>query len=282
MLRAQGRLAPLRVGQLLLHFPRADWEEQAAAFAAALADATLQPGLTRVRLINADARQEDVMDALVDAMLARRLPGLTLRTCTPPAGAPLARLLAGGTLRQLAVSGRALQAVPTFPDGPEHAAVLADALRGAHALTSLELYGVGLFEDVEAGTLLLGALMAHPSLQTLVVSGEVTRHQEALGAALAAIVAANAPALRQVSFDRNALGDFGLAPILDALARNRHLRVLDIRRNAMSEELARAALLPAVRACASLRVLCCRNYFDDEPAATEAELLVRRRAERNT
>ena len=99
----------------------------------------------------------------------------------------------------------------------------------------------------------------------------------AFGAALAALIAADAPALHVlVCSDNHAFGDVGLAPIVEALARNRHLRELHCGHSCMSETFARERLLPAVRANRSLRMLTCADRTSG-PAAVEAEELVRRR-----
>ena len=51
------------------------------------------------------------------------------------------------------------------------------------------------------------------------------------------------------------LSDDGLAPIVDALPRNRHLYKLDITCNLLTPEFERERLLPAVRANTGLREL---------------------------
>jgi hypothetical protein len=71
--------------------------ERFGPFAAALADATLQPALSRLCVQQADTAQPALMGALVDAAVARRLRELTLQSCTAPAAAPLARLLTEGS-----------------------------------------------------------------------------------------------------------------------------------------------------------------------------------------
>jgi hypothetical protein len=65
-------------------------------------------------------------------------------------------------------------------------------------------------------------------------------------AALAALVAADTPALHTLRECR--LGDAGLGPLVDALAHNTHLRVLQYGRNELSEAFMRDRLLPAVHA----------------------------------
>jgi hypothetical protein len=101
----------------------------------------------------------------------------------------------------------------------------------------------------------------------------------AFGAALAALIAADAPALQALVCFQNCLGYYGLAPIVEALALNRHLRELDLRANYMREEFARERLLPAVHANTALRKFACVHREAEPPAAAEAEELVRRRGQ---
>jgi hypothetical protein len=103
-----------------------------------------------------------------------------------------------------------------------------------------------------------------------------------LGALLAALVAADAPALQELKCFDNALGDVGLAPLLAALPLSRHLRGLDISSNNMSEAFARERLLPAVRANTSLRSFACYNgrlSTHQFSAVAEARELLERRSQ---
>jgi hypothetical protein len=85
-----------------------------------------------------------------------------------------------------------------------------------------------------------------------------------------------------------------LAPIVDALPRNRHLKALDLRKTGMSKNFARNRLLPAVRANTGLRNLTLFSSREEEddsseedeeeeragPAALEAVALVSSRQQR--
>jgi hypothetical protein len=251
-------------------------------FAVAVADAALQPALLRVGVRRADTRQPVVMDALVDAALARRLRELSLKSCTPPAAAPLARLLAEGSLTALGIDGASEERYGPLFDAAG-AALVADALRENTTLTKLVLDHAGLCHDVGVAGTLLGALVGHPSLRELGTTGEDTtlgpHNASTVGAALAALIAADAPALQVLDCSMNStFRDAGLAPIVAALPLNRHLHKLDFHSNGMSEAFAREQLLPAVRANTSLRVLRCANYYHERGAA-EAEALVRRRGQ---
>ena len=248
--------------------------ERFGPFADALADATLQPALVKLSVYSADTAQPPLMGALVDAALARRLRELTLEQCAPPAAGPLARLLADGSLAVFKVlpPGDA----PMFDAAG--AALVADALRVNSTLTELVLCAADLCLDMRVAELLLGALVGHRSLRLFRFTEDyaVGENLGAFGAALAALIAANAPALHVLVCLCNSLDDAGLAPIVEALALNNHLRELDVRWNSMSDEFARERLLPAVRANTSLRLLLCADNHTG-PAAAEAEELVRRR-----
>jgi hypothetical protein len=102
-------------------------------------------------------------------------------------------------------------------------------------------------------------------------------HRAAAGAALGALVAANAPALQELDAAYSWLADEGLGPLVDALPGNTHLRKLLLSEEAhgMSEAFARDRLLPAVRANASLRYLATGVDWE---GAVEAEALVLQRA----
>jgi hypothetical protein len=98
----------------------------------------------------------------------------------------------------------------------------------------------------------------------------------AAGAAFGALVAANAPALTDLSVACN-LRDDHLRPLLNALRTNTHLRALDVAASDISAAFVRDVLLPAVRANTSLR--CLAAAYDDDTedvgaSAREAEALV--------
>ena len=161
------------------------------------------------------------------------------------------------------------------------AALLSAALRANRTLQDLLLLYCELWSDTQAATELLSALTGHASISFLhlaLQSAPVSA--EAIGTALGALVAANAPALTDLSVADCSLGDVGTGPLVDALAQNTHLRVLDIWDNDISAEFAAERLLPAVRANTSLCELDLR-YGDesDEPEAVlEARELVRAQA----
>jgi hypothetical protein len=220
------------------------------------------------------------MGALVDAMLARRLHELTFDLCTPPAAAPLARLLAEGSLAVLDFGDWHWSArMPLFDAAG--AALVADALRVNTTLTKLKLDRAYLCRDINGAGTFLGALVGHSSLRELRIFEENTNAEEcnAFGAALGALVAADTPALQVLECFRCSLGDAGLAPIFMALPLNHHLRELYVDENRMSKAFAHELLLPAVRANTTLRELKCANRGSETPAAEFAEKVVRRRGQ---
>jgi hypothetical protein len=190
------------------------------------------------------------LDAIVDAALAARLVGVHLAHVTFAGAAPLralTRLVAGGVAR-LTVSRSELPGDALAED----VAAFADALRASTRLTGLNLRTFFAHNEGAAGAV-LGALEGHASLRKLDASAR--RPCASFGGALARLVAADAPALRSLTASHCRLGDAGLAPLCEALKGNTHLRELRVSGNHCSAAFVRDALLPAVRANASLRVL---------------------------
>jgi hypothetical protein len=209
------------------------------------------------------------LDALVDAALARRLHTVELDTSGVRGTAPaLARLLGSDALTTLKCSNTVFMTAPS-------AATVAAALRANSTLTSLTLCASGAFcLDAAAGADIVGAVTGHARLQTLSFDEEPVSAagRAAVGAALGALVAADAPALTTLDlWSCRHLGDDGLRPLFNSLPRNTHLRELYCSRNDFSQAFARDVLLPAVRANTSLRKLVIDTAFD---GAAEAKAIV--------
>jgi hypothetical protein len=279
LMRSEPPFAPLRLHKLSVSFFGI---EEVAPFAALLADATLQPTLSKLVVVGAHTQLPEVLDALVGPVIVRRLRCVSFQQCSPPAAVPLARLLRGGALTFL-------EWIHTFDNMPlldaAGAALVGDALRNNATLESLYLFDSGLLRDVHAAVAFLGGLVGHRSLYTLHVAQEHTVEIEdpaAIGTALAAIVAADAPALNSLDLNALGLGDAGLAPFVDAIPQNHHLEYLDLSLNGMSEAFARERLLPPVLANMTLRGLSCQEEGTLDPAgchpaAVEAIAHVERR-----
>jgi hypothetical protein len=180
--------------------------------------------------------------------------------------------------------------------------VLSAALRATSTLTRLSLmgmspiYGPTFDADNRAAVMVLGALTGHPSLRELKLGTDWQTHEAgyaAAGAALGALVAANAPALRTLWLPYCSLEDEGAGALVDALPHNTHLRTLLLTGNNLTPEFGHGRLLPAVRANSSLQhLIACNNeeQYDDsddfeiewrrmkERYALEAEALVAARA----
>jgi hypothetical protein len=158
------------------------------------------------------------------------------------------------------------------------AVALGNALRASSTLTALSLRAFNLWREPAAATALIGALLAgHSRLQSLNVSGNQVDEasRDRAGAWIAALLAANAPALLELDVGGCSLLDAGLRPLLEALPANTHLRTLDCSGNWLTDDCMRDALLPAVRVSSSLRELKTGLLCE---AAFEAETLVQGRA----
>ena len=104
-------------------------------------------------------------------------------------------------------------------------------------------------------------------------------HAQAIsGAAVGALVAANAPALTELDLSI-VLCSLALGALVTALPRNTHLRTLDLSGNRLREPFVTEQLLPAVRANTSLRRLKMDDDDSAPPAAQEAMQLVEMRGD---
>jgi hypothetical protein len=245
LLRNEPPFEALRVRRFQVGFA-AEGEAAMLGLAADLTThATAHGSCQELRILVAPLHVPAALDAVVQAALACRLRQVELVLChLSPASAPaLARLLGGGALTTLEVNagGQRLLNEPA-------AVLLGNALRTNTTLTSLKLLHSRLWEEPAAGVALLNALTAHPSLCELSLSGDdVGAAQQQAGAALGALVAANARTLRVLRFFRSGLGDAGMGPVVDALPHNTHLQTLYCHLNDMSAAFVRERLLPAVR-----------------------------------
>jgi hypothetical protein len=255
MLRNESPFGPLRLRKVEV----GNWPGGEADVHAFADDLLLSASsLLNLMLSNAPLGGLGALNAVVDAALARRLPALALfEPSLSAASVPaLARLLSGSALSALSVFHNDDETL--LQSGPEgSAALLAAALRANTTLTELSLLRANVWHDVAAAETLLHALTAHPSVQSVQLGqNEVARADRMrAGASLGALVAANAPALNELFVAGCALGDEGLGPLVDALAHNTHLQVLNCCHNSVSEAFALERLQPALLANNSLRVL---------------------------
>ena len=189
------------------------------------------------------------VNALVDAAAERRVTGLQLVDCVLDAESvpALVRVLQSGSLAKLDIS------CDDFPGGSEASAEeLWAAVRSCRTLTHLELQVNPLDganrRDV---TKLLDAVAALPELSMLDISFSEIQDKAAVGHELGALLAANLPSLHTLDVDFCELGDEGLAPLLDGLAANTHLRQLECTGNNPSDAFKRDRLEPALAALAA-------------------------------
>jgi hypothetical protein len=226
MLSNEGLFVPMRVRKLSLLMTH---DETLDAVLALVARLTGHTSLTGLSLSNHELHISNAaLDAVLDAALVMRITQLSYCRCSSSSASALAlaRLLGGGTLTELWL----YDSDGVFLDAPT-AAVLGDALRANSSLTLLSLR-CGLLRDPAVLPTLLGALTGHRSLRWLTANDNVfhavSKEQEAaVGVALGALIAANAPALEVLDIKCCHVGNLGL--VMDALAHNTRLRVLDCR-----------------------------------------------------
>ena len=238
-----------------------------SSFSAFLAEARRHVSLKELALLmRLDAGNvEELVDFALTQLTALNLIHSELTRAAMPS---LARLVSGGSLTTLEVwnGGDGLP--------PSHAFCAAVA---AAPLVRLSYVEAGLFDDLNAGLSLLGAVTRHPTLRSLSLYGNFVApaKRRAVGAALGLLVAADSP-LVTLKITRCELGNDGLLPFIEALPRNTHLRRLECEGNGFTQ-IAAARLLAAVRATASLTHL---DAEDDDliPELSEAEKLVAARA----
>ena len=161
-------------------------------------------------------------------------------------------------------------------------APLQRALKNATGLTRCVLGGP-FASAVAARSLLasdalgvLQALVAHPTLEALTLEGDLHHAAEVLGDVLGSIVGADA-ALESIRCAGCCLGDAGLSPLVEALARNTRLRRLECSGNNLTAAFTRKVLLPAVRENAGLELLSAADVLYVSEAAVAAAALVEAR-----
>jgi hypothetical protein len=266
LLRNLGAFASARVHDLEI-WQLAELDD--AGVLALAADFQQHASLSDLRLFGVQLGTPAALQAVLDAAITCGIPSLGLASARlSPASVPaLAQLLGGGTLSCLSILNEGRQLL----DQPA-AVLLAQAVR-ASTLTTFVLHDVQLWRDPAAASTLVGALVAHASLMQIRLSSNVVAaaDQTTAGAALGALVAADAFTLRMLTLSGCALGDAGLGPLVDALPGNTHLWKLDCGNNDLTEAFVRDRLLPAVRANTSLRTL--QTGLEWE-SAREAEAIV--------
>jgi hypothetical protein len=247
LLRREGVFAPVRLSGAVLDLPEQDPHDRAATDALAAHD-----GLEELVLWSAGRGRPAAraLERALDAAAAARVRCLTLLANAPLCGLALGRLLRAGALNVLSIVRGSL------PEDAGGCAALAAGLRES-ALTQLNLLeGSDVFAEPMRGVALLSALTWHPTLADLAIELSIAPEaaRAPLGAALGALVAANAPALTALDVNGAQLGDEGMRPLAEALRLNTHLQSLEVDGNALTRTF-RSELAAAARACTSLRTL---------------------------
>ena len=199
-----------------------------------------------------------VAEAMFDAALAFRMTSLDINDCQlcPAAVPALARLVSGNALKSLHIQTRGPREgdTPLF-DAPS-SVVLAAALHANTSLTFLSLGCVNLGDDIAPFNAILTSLVGHPSLAVLYLYYMWGAHVASIGPALGALLAADAPALRELSVTGMLLGDDGAEPVVHGLAQNTHLRLLNVASSwGLGASFSLQQLLPVARAHPTLRLL---------------------------
>ena len=240
-----------------------------------LAAVRAHPFVSQLALENFSVSAE-AMDALVDVVLACKMTYFQLdKSGAPPASVgALARLLKSSNVLQILDITNDEDDAPLL--GAAAGAQLAAALAANTTLQTLSLDGVDFWDNHEAAAAVLRAATSHPSLCELNLVHNAVWDAPWAGAQLAAVIAANSPALKELYLGgvESDLGDVGMAPLMDALPQNTHLRKMSSGDAGMSAEFARDRFLPAIRANTSLRTLIAGgNDTDDDPHPARAVLL---------
>jgi hypothetical protein len=211
VLRREPPFAPLRIREFTgAHslFRDADEGSAAAAVVTFAADAAVHSHLAAIFLSAAPLNTAAALDAVVDTALSCQLTTVRLWFCkfSSASASAIARLLGGRTLARLEITWVDMPPMPGAPVQShmlDEAAVvlLSGVLRGNTTLTALDLSDCGVWKVPAAGCMLLSSLTAHPSLRSLQLTNNsfnysdpaYPAHRELAGAALGALVAANAP-----------------------------------------------------------------------------------------
>jgi len=288
LLRAAPPLAALQLHAISVEAHTMEPDEM-DDFLKALADPSLHPTLSRLELSYVGLEDGEDAATLVNAILQRPLlRALTFGFDTSaPSGRQLARLLTGGALTELSFEFLCRESDSLCCSAAD-AKLFADALRANTTLTSLTISHSSLCSNVDSARTVLRALVGHRSLRSLTLSGDAPHElkydrKKSLGRVLGKIVAADSPTLTALDlsgpggqvFDQVFFHDGDLARLMDALYHNHHLRKLDISDSRTTDIFEREEVLPAVRACTSLREL---KMTVKPSAADEAMKLVSCRA----
>lgn len=255
--------------RLRMHALAADGFRDAAELSALLVAARTHAGLRALHLLEAPLGLDapGPAAALAQAAAELGLETLELTRCGLTAAAAatfLPQLLSRDLqLRELAIDNSGAR--EGLLASPAAALGAACAALRACRLTSLALVGCGVWLSAAGsqtppsspGILLVNALTGHPTLVALCLDENgAASHAErcAAGASLAALVGRAGCALRSLSLRGCSLRDFGVAPLMEALATGGcGLRSLALSANGLTTRCIEVRVAPALLRCASLR-----------------------------
>lgn len=232
----------------------------------------LHPSLQELSIDETPLDTPVALGALVDAVISHGMTGLSLALCRlgPHSGTHLARLLRDAPrLSTLLIDWEDMFNAVSGP-------IFAGALRSS-SLKILRLDSVHLWEHEGVGTVLVDALVGHPTVQEISLAHNMIGFddpQNTVGACLARLVAANTPSLHTLSLASSDVGDDALQPVFVALEINSSLRMLFVLGNELSEPYVRDVVLPSLRANSALRKIKLVLPGNNEPAFLEAVALV--------
>jgi hypothetical protein len=259
VLRREGAFAPVQLHTLKVDarpggvVPPGLWALQALMAAVGAHAGPGGGGLAKLDLINFPLHEQDALATVVNTVLAT--PSLT------------ALWLAGNQLSPASVP-LLTQVIPKLESfyinngfvhllDPDTAPAFAAALKQAPRLQAFMLVAAGLFRFKRVYRPVFDALTNHPTLVKLFLGKhDAGEHAADVGRLLGNMVAANAPALQVLSFRDVGLGDPNLVPLTEALRlHNKVMLEVACGGNGMSDGFANAHVLPAARACRTLRRL---------------------------
>ena len=236
----------------------------------------LLPSLQLLGLTKTPLDTPAVLGALVDAAIAFGFTGLYIADCKlgPQSASHLSRLLHDAPrLSTLLIDSDHVFDAASAP-------VLALALRTS-SLIFLQLEAVGLWQHDDVGSVLVDALVGHPTLQEISFAFNPTAFefypQNTVGHCWARLVTSNCASLHTLSFAHCDVGDDVLGPLFAALASNTTLRTVHLQGNGVSMPFARDVVLPSIFANNALRkIVLFDALFEEEsiPELLEAEALV--------
>jgi hypothetical protein len=285
MLRNEPPYGPLRIHALVMIFGTAGTQTEVLEFCAA---ARTHASLRKLELVDAPLGTAAAAAAVADTMRTLQVTSLDLTACHLRADSmqSLASMVGTSlTLKSLSIQWGNAESTDAMLLDERAAALLSAGLRDNRSLTEV------MFENLDPGggdgtalAVVLDALVGHPCLRTLTACcGVPDEGRGIVGAALAALVAADTPALQELDIEGCGFGDDGLAALFDALPLNTHLCTLRCGGIYLSEAFAAARVLPAVQqANTSLRKFCAVPCWpgtgDLHPGLAAAMALVEARA----